>query len=99
MRTPIDNVEGVATLKGFEGIFANVIRLALGFAGIALFVMLLIGGLKYITSGGDPKAAESARKTITFAILGMVLVASAYLLLLLIGSFTGADIGNFVIER
>lgn len=90
---------GVAILRGLEGVFSSLISVALGLAGIALFIMLVIGGLRYITSGGDPKAAEAARRTLTFAILGMVLVASAFLILRFIGRFTGADIGNFIIER
>jgi hypothetical protein len=61
--------------------------------------MLIVGGIKYTTSGGDPKSVESAKKTLTYAILGMVLVASAYLILRLIGEFTGADVTNFVIVR
>lgn len=95
----IENVDNVATLKGLEGIFENVISVALGLGAIALFIMLLMGGVKYITSGGDPKRIEEARKALTYAILGMVLLASAYLILRFIGIFTGADISNFVIER
>ena len=91
----IENEGGVATLRGLEGVFANLISVALGLAGIVLFLMLIVGGFRYITSGGDPKAAEGARNTLTYAILGFVLVASAYLILRFIGTFTGADIGNF----
>ena len=92
---PIANEDGVATLRGLEGIFQNIITVVLGFAGIALFIMLIIGGFKFITSGGDPKAAESARNTLTSAIAGMVLLASAYLILRFIGVFTGAQVENF----
>jgi hypothetical protein len=67
----------------------------LGFAGIALFIMLVVGGFRYITSGGNPKAVESARNTLTYAILGMVLLASAYLILRFIGVFTGAPVEDF----
>ncbi len=95
----IENIDNVATLKGLEGVFENVISVALGLGAIALFIMLLIGGVKYITSGGDPKRIEEARKALTYAILGMVLLASAYLILRFIGIFTGADISTFVIER
>lgn len=94
-QVPIANDNGVATLQGFEGIFTNVVSAVLGFAGIALFLMLVVGGFKYITSGGDPKAAASARNTLTFAILGIVLLASAYLILRFIGVFTGAPVENF----
>jgi hypothetical protein len=93
----IANVNNVATIEGLEGVFENLIAAALGFAAIALFIMFLVGGFKYITSGGNPKSLESARNTLTYAILGMVLVASAYLILRFIGVFTGADVENFQI--
>lgn len=92
---PINNIGGVATLRGLEGVFANLIRVALGFAGIALFLMLIVGGFQYITSGGDPKKADSARRTLTYAILGLILIASVYLILRFIAAFTGANILNF----
>lgn len=98
-QAPIETVDNVATLRGLEGVFENLIRVALGFAALALFIMLVVGGIRYITSGGDPKTAEAARRTLTYAILGMVLVASAFLILRFIGIFTGADVANFLIQR
>jgi len=94
-QAPIENEGGVATLRGFEGVFESIITVALELAAIALFLMLVVGGFKYITSGGDPKSVESAKNTLTYAILGMVLLASAFLILRFIGVFTGADVENF----
>jgi hypothetical protein len=88
-----------AQLNDLTDVFGNVVAAVLGLAGIALFIMLIVGGFKYITSGGDPKLAEAARNTLTFAIIGLVVVASAYLILLFIAEFTGANILNFVIYR
>lgn len=90
-----EQINGVATIQGFERIFANVVTVAIGLAGLGLFVMLIIGGLKYITSAGNPKNTEAASKTITYAILGLVLVAAAYLILQFISSFTGVDVTVF----
>src|SRR3989344_4074151 len=92
---PIANENGVATLQGLEGVFQSVITAVLGLAAIALFLMLIAGGFKYITSGGDPKATASARNALTYAIVGMVILASAYLILRFIGVFTGAPVENF----
>ena len=96
--TGIVNKKGVATLEGLEGIFANIVSVLLGLAGIALFIMLLIGGFRLITSGGDPKQAELAKRTLTYAIGGMVLVALAYLIILFIQNFTGIDVTNFRVK-
>ncbi len=87
----------VPTLKGFEAIFNNLVSVILGFAGIALFVMFLSGGFKYITAGGDPKAIEGAKKTLTYAIGGMILLALSFLILRFIENFTGAQVTQFKI--
>ncbi len=89
------NAANAATLQDLEVVFAKIISVVLGLAGIALFIMLIIGGFKFITAGGDPKAAEAAKKTLTYAIAGLVLIASAYLILRFINVFTGVDVVNF----
>jgi hypothetical protein len=42
-------------------------------AGIIGVVMLIIGGLKFITSGGDSSKVSSARNTILYAVIGIVI--------------------------
>ncbi len=77
--------------KLFEmsGVFNNLVGVILGLAGFTLFIMLIIGGYKLLTSGGDPKAAQAAQQTITNAIAGIILIACAYLILTFISDFTG----------
>ena len=84
-----------ATIADLGTVFSNVVSYALGFAGIVLFVLLLVGGFKFITSGGDPKAVESARKTITSAIAGLIIILVSYLILVLISNITGVDVTKF----
>lgn len=88
-----------AELSQLEDVFGNVVTSLLALGGIVLFLMLLSGGFKYLTSGGDPKATETAQKTLTYAIGGMVLLAGSYVILRIISDFTGADVTNFVITR
>ncbi|MCJ7805267.1 pilin [Patescibacteria group bacterium] len=85
----------VAKLSDLEGVFGNVVGILLGLAGIALFIMLVVGGFKYITAGGDPKGIESAKKTLTYAIGGIVLIAAGFLILQFIKQFTGVDVTQF----
>lgn len=92
-------VNGVVTLAGIDDVFAAIIGVVLGLSGIALFLMLVSAGFKMITSGANPKAKEAAQNTATYAIFGMVVVASAYLILRFVGLFTGADVLNFTIFR
>lgn len=85
----------VATIADFGGIFTNIVSVLIGLAGIALFVTLLLGGFKYITAGGDPKAVDAAQKTITYAIIGLVAIVASYLVLVLIKQITGVDVTQF----
>lgn len=86
-----------AKISDLETVIGNVISYVLGFAGIVLFILLLIGGFRYITSGGDPKAVEEAKKTLTSAIAGLIIILLAYVIMVLITNLTGVDVTNFKI--
>ncbi|HSX29896.1 MAG TPA: hypothetical protein VLE73_05040 [Candidatus Saccharimonadales bacterium] len=45
--------------------------------GVTAVIMIMVGGFKYITSAGDAGAISSAKKTIVYAIVGLVVVAFA----------------------
>ncbi len=71
---------------------------ALFIAGFLLtFMLLLIGGIQWITAGGDKQALEKARSGITNAIMGLVIVAAAYALMTLVGQFFGIEITKLTI--
>ena len=70
-------------------IIANVLRVSVSLAGIALFAMLVFAGFRYLTSGGDPKGLEQAKGTLTYAIAGIALLVLAWLALLFVQEFTG----------
>jgi hypothetical protein len=88
-----------AKLSDLETVFGNVVKDALAFAGVVLFILLIVGGFKYITSGGDPKAAEGAQKTITYAIGGLLLILVSYLIIYLIYWITGVDVTIFKVVQ
>src|SRR5258706_11841528 len=58
-----------------------VILLILVIAALVFFLMLLWGGLQYILSGGDKGKTEAARGQITAALIGLVIVFSAWAIL------------------
>ena len=64
----------------------------------AVIIYFLLGAFKYLTSGGEPKAVQQAHQTVTFALLGVVFMALAWLLLQLIHAFTGIDVTIFDIK-
>lgn len=84
-----------AGLIQLQQLFLRIINLIVPLAFIILTIMLLIGGIKFLTSGGDAKATQSAGQTMTWALLGILFLALAWLVLLLIKAFTGVDVTNF----
>lgn len=90
-----------AKISDLETVFSNLTVSLMALGGVVLFVTLLQGGFKYLNSGGDQKAIEVAQKTITYAIGGLMLLIGSYLIIKMIGQFTGlgTTITNFSITR
>ncbi len=78
-----------AGLNQLDGLFRQLIFLSVGIAFMALVVMLVVAGIKFLTSGGEVKALQSATGTATWAILGILFLAIIWLVLLLLEQFTG----------
>ena len=91
----VNQVTPPAKLSDLEGVFEGVVTSVLALAGIVLFIMLVMGGFRYITAGSDPKNAEAAKNTLTYAIIGIVFIALSFLFLQLISWFTGVDVTIF----
>lgn len=90
-----DTAYQVATLQGIECLVANILRTAIPIVGLATFVMLIVGSFQFLTSQGNPKEMEGAKKTISFAIFGLILALSAWLIINFLSAFTGVDLGTF----
>ena len=82
-------VDGAATISCFPIIIGNVIYWLLILAGIVALAFIILSGFKFLTSGGDPKQAEGARKTLTYAVIGLVLVLLSFGIVRVIGQVTG----------
>jgi hypothetical protein len=54
-----------------------VINLFSVIVGVIAVIMIIVGGLKYITSGGDSAGVTSAKNTILYAVVGLIVVALA----------------------
>lgn len=89
----------VATIQGLECLFYNVLQVIVGFAGLAFFIMFIIGGFKYLFSSGDDKRVAVASATLTMAIFGLIGVIASWFILKLIERFTGVNVTNFVIPN
>lgn len=74
------------------GIVAGFIRLVLVIAALVFFFILVIGGIRWIASGGDKAQTEAARNQITAALVGLVIVFAAWAIVQLINTFFGINI-------
>src|SRR5574339_442421 len=60
-------------------IVSKVMTLIIPIAGMVMLLYLLYAGYIYMTSYGDPKAMQTAKQNITYAIIGFVVIAFAYI--------------------
>lgn len=85
-----DTGQQVATLKCLPAVFSNLLTAALTLAGITAIIFLILGGIKLIGSGGDPKQVAGAKKTITFTLIGLVIILLSFFIIQVIAHLTGA---------
>ncbi len=64
--------EGNQNLKTLAGKVVNLISLVVGIVAI---IMIIYGGFRYITSGGDSGRVGNAKNTLIYAIIGLIIVA------------------------
>ncbi len=70
----------------------GVIRLILIAAFVVAFIILLVGGVRWILAGGDKTGVESARNMVTGALIGLVVVLAAFAIIRLVEIFFGIQI-------
>lgn len=76
-------------LFGTNGIFKTITNVLLFLIGAISVIMLIIGGIRYVVSGGDSTAVTSAKNTILYAVVGIVVAILAYALVnFVISSFS-----------
>jgi hypothetical protein len=88
------NITPPPTLKTTDlgKLVSGALGIILVIAVLATFVFLIIAGLRWITSGGDKAAVETAQKQIQAAILGLFIVFAAWALMLIVEQFFGISI-------
>ena len=78
-----------ADLFGETGIFRTITNVLLFLIGAVSVIMLIIGGIRYTVSGGDSTAVTSAKNTILYAVIGIVVALLAYAIVnFVLGSFS-----------
>lgn len=85
-----------ADISDLEKLIENIIKLLTPAAAVAFLLMVIVGAYKFITSGGDQKGTAGARTTLTYAFLGILLVAAAVLILRVLGEITSGNENTFL---
>jgi len=77
----LDSSSGCASTSDgtnkIQGIVTQAINILSIVVGLVAVIMIIVGGFKYITSGGDSGNITSAKNTIVYAVIGLVIVALA----------------------
>lgn len=75
-KPPVESPTGDTS---FGALLVTVIQSLLFFAGAVAVLFLIIGGFRYVVSAGNPDQVEGAKKTILYAVLGLVIIFIAFL--------------------
>ena len=75
-----------------DRVFTNALRLVFIIATLAVLVYMIWGAFQWITSGGDKDAVGNARKRITHALIGLAILALAFLIVFVVGQIVGINV-------
>lgn len=81
----------VATLDCIPLVFNNIVTALLIFSGIVAVFLIIVSGIKFMTSGGDPKQVEGAKHTMTYAIIGLIIILLSFFIIKIIAGVTGVN--------
>ena len=79
--------DGAASARGTEqpidlfgdaGVFSKISSVLLFIVGAIAVIMIVIGGLRYVISGGDASQVQAAKNTILYALVGVIIAILAY---------------------
>ena len=76
----------VTSFAGVQRLLQNAALMLMGFVGALSVVFIIVGGIQYISSAGNSDGTAKAKKTITYAIAGLVLALSTTAIINLINT-------------
>ncbi|MCB9820296.1 hypothetical protein H6796_03310 [Candidatus Nomurabacteria bacterium] len=98
MQSGADSARGegqTAELFGNAGVFSTITNVLLFILGAISVIMIIIGGLRYVISGGNSANVTAAKNTILYAIVGVVIALLSYAIInFVLGAFTGGGTGG-----
>lgn len=85
---------GPEALTTMETLISTVVGFLTIVAGLAFLIYFMIGGLTWVTAGGDKGKVETAQKMMTNGAIGMIVVVAAYGIAWIVGEVLGVEILN-----
>ena len=79
-QSPFSNTNSLVHSQTATELVSKVINLALYFSGIVAVVFIIIGGFYYMTARGSEEQATSGRRTLTYAIIGLVIIIFSFVI-------------------
>lgn len=92
--SPGDNPELISGATGGEGsirsLALRIINYFLGFLGIVAVIMVIYGGVTYVTAGGKDESIQNAKKIIMYSIVGIIIILLSFAV---VNTILGAGVG------
>jgi len=77
-----------------DNIFTMVVTFLTIVGGLTFLIYFIIGGLSWVSAGGDAKKVESAKSNMTNGAIGMIIIVASYSIIWIVGKVLGVDILN-----
>ncbi len=75
--------------EAIGNLIGSIVGVLLIFSFVGAFFYMLLGGFDWITAGGDKTKLQGARDKITNALIGLIVVAASWAVMMLVGNFLG----------
>lgn len=66
------------TKTEFEGLIVNILNGIIAVLGLVAVIYIIIGGVNYMTSSGDPNKTQKAKNTILYALIGLIICVLSF---------------------
>ncbi|MBI2011482.1 hypothetical protein HYS91_01805 [Candidatus Daviesbacteria bacterium] len=86
--SPIADIDGKTPGAQISTVLSNIISLIYVVAAIVFVFMIIFSAFQWLTSGGEKEKIAAARGRLTWAIIGIILLATSFVILNLIGGIT-----------
>lgn len=80
------------TVEGLYGIFKNLANWIFAFALLLAVIMIIWGGVSYMTAGGDEEKIGTAKKRVIWGLVGVAIILAAWGLIYLVGNILGITV-------